>query len=285
MLKNKLMAYAKLTRCHRPVGFFLLLWPTLWGVWIASNGQPPLKIVIIFIAGVFIMRPAGCIINDIADRQFDGYVKRTKDRPLATGLVSLSEALVLFFGLILVALGLVLFLSTKTILLAATALILAIVYPFCKRFTYLPQLVLGMAWYIGILMPFTELQNAIPANAWLLYLSAVTWTVAFDAMYAMADKVDDLKIGIKSIVILFGRYDKVMIGLIQCLTYLLWLGFGLLSNLAIYYYIALFFILILFFYQHYLIRSNLPNACIQAFTNNNWVGAVIFMGILSSLSC
>lgn len=282
MLKNKCLAYWTLMRCHRPIGFFLLLWPTLWGLWIAGDGHPPWNIVLIFIAGVFVMRPAGCIINDIADRKFDGKVTRTKDRPLAAGEVTLTEAFLLFIGLLIIALCLVLFLNIATILLAIVALFLSTLYPFCKRFTFLPQVILGAAWYISVLMAFTAVQNTIPPVAWLIYISVIVWTVAYDTMYAMADRHDDVKIGIKSTAILFGSYDKLIVGLLQSVTWLSWLVIGWLLECSIYFYFSLFFVAILFIYQQCLIRNREPAACVFAFLNNNWVGAAMFIGITAS---
>ncbi len=272
----------QLMRWDRPIGFMLLLWPTLGALWIAGHGNPPWHLVLIFMAGVAVMRSAGCVINDVADQKFDGYVTRTKNRPLVRGTLSLKAALLLLIGLLSVAFSLMWQLNVQTQWLAVIAALLAIVYPFTKRFTYLPQLILGITWYIGILMSFTMIQQTIPKHGWVLYASMIVWTVVYDTCYALADRTDDVKIGIKSTAILFGPYDKVIIGLLQGLTWGLWLTLGQLLDCSGYYYIALGFVLALFGYQQYLIRHREPQACITAFLNNNWVGAVWFMGVIAS---
>jgi len=284
MFLRRLIAYAELMRLHRPIGIFLLLWPTVSGLWIATAGRPSLGLLLIFIAGVVIMRSAGCIINDIADRNFDGFVTRTKDRPLATGSVTLTEAFLLFIGLLVIAFLLVLMLNLKTIILAIVALMLAILYPFCKRFTYLPQLVLGMAWYIGVLMTFTATNHFfIPSDAWLLYLSTIIWTTAYDTMYALADREDDIKIGIKSMAVLMGSLDRPIIAGLQLLTWLCWLMLGVMNDFSTYYFLALIVILSMFGYQQILIYNRKPILCVAAFLHNNWVGAVLFIGIATSI--
>lgn len=283
MLKHKLMAYARLMRCHRPIGFFLLLWPTLWGLWLASQGRPSIPMLVIFVTGVFVMRSAGCIMNDFADRKFDIRVKRTRDRPLATGVVSITEASILGGVLLLVALYLVSFLNQATLLLAVIAVLLTAIYPFAKRWTFLPQCLLGIAWNMGVLMAFTAVQGSIPPYAYLLALSVLVWTVMFDSVYAMADKADDIAIDLKSTVILWGRYDKLMIGVLQLLVLGLWGILAITLDFLAYFMFALASVSMCFIYQQCLIRRRDPSMCIQAFLNNHWVGAILFIGIVTSM--
>ena len=279
-LLNRLGAYGRLMRLHRPIPILLLLWPTLWAVWVAGNGHPPLWIVSIFVLGVLTMRSAGCIVNDIADRRFDGHVVRTKDRPLITGEVSLKEAFALFAGLCLLAFGLVCLLNIMTIAIAIVALIISSIYPFTKRLFHFPQVVLGVGWYLGILMAFSAQLEMLPVSAWLIYVAAIVWTVAYDTMYAMADREDDLKIGVKSAAVLLKDWDRAVIGGLQLLMLgvLVILGQWKAFNMA--YYFALFVSLLFMGYQQFLIRGQEPKACINAFLNNHWVGLVIFMGII-----
>ncbi len=221
---NRIKQYALLMRLHRPIGSLLLLWPTLWALWIASNGRPNQFILFIFILGVLVMRSAGCVINDIADRHFDPHVARTRARPLAAGNIKLIEAIILFIVLCIIALTLVLQLNIFTIKLAFIGLALAIIYPFTKRFTYWPQLFLGAAYAWSIPMAFAAQTQHLPGLCWVLYFTAVLWPIAYDTMYAMVDKPDDLLIGIKSTAILFGDYDKIMVLFIQIsVLILLWL--------------------------------------------------------------
>lgn len=217
-LRERLAIYTQLTRFNKPIGSYLLLWPTLWALWIAADGVPPLSLLIIFIAGVFITRSAGCVINDYADRHIDGHVKRTAERPLALGLISSKEALMLFAGLMLLAFVLVLFTNRMTIWMSFGALALASLYPFMKRHTHLPQVVLGAAFGWAIPMAFTAVDETLPLVAWLIFLAKLLWTVAYDTMYAMVDRDDDIKIGVKSTAILFGKQDKRIIGLLQIAT-------------------------------------------------------------------
>lgn len=277
--KQKLIAFAKLMRLDRPIGILLLLWPTMWAVWIASNGQPPLNVLVVFTLGVILMRSAGCIINDFADRKFDGHVARTKQRPLVTGAVSSKQAIILFVSLCLIAFSLVLTLNLLTIQLSILAVIFGSIYPFMKRYTHLPQFVLGIAWYLGIPMAFAAILNTIPPITWLIYLAAIFWTVAYDTMYAMADREDDLKIGVKSTAILFASKDLFIIGVLQIIVLSLLALVGALQNLNIDYYACLFAGSCLLAYQQYLIKDRQPQACITAFLNNNWFGALIFIGI------
>lgn len=276
---NKMNALIAITRIKKPIGILLLLWPTCWGLWLAAQGFPPLKILLIFISGVIVMRSAGCIINDIADRHFDGKVDRTQDRPLATKQLSVLTALIAFAVLSLLGLFLVLQLNGQTILLAIIALVLAIIYPFMKRVMPIPQLILGLAWYIGILMAFTAILGHLSLLAWLLYLSAVIWSIIYDSMYAMCDRADDIKLGLKSSAILFGKFDKIILAFLQLLMLLLLVYIGRYQHLTWPYYVGLLLAAAFFVYQQYLIKDRLPKHCFKAFLNNHWVGCSIFLGI------
>ncbi len=280
MLRAKLHYYIQLTRLDKPIGIYLLLWPTCWALWIAAKGFPPLPIFIIFTLGVVLMRSAGCAINDYADRKFDGHVQRTKQRPLAAGLISPPEALAVFAVLSLTALLLALPLNTLTLAFSVVAVLLAASYPFMKRFHHLPQLHLGAAFSWAIPMAFTAINNQPPPlTAWLLFCANLSWTVAYDTMYAMVDRADDLKIGVKSTAILFGLYDRAVIGFLQIITLLLLIAVGSLEGLGAWYYLGLISAAALFGYQQRLIRQRIPALCFQAFLNNHWVGLVIFLGI------
>jgi 4-hydroxybenzoate polyprenyltransferase len=279
-LRQRLPLYLRLMRADKPIGTLLLLWPTLWALWIAAKGMPAWHLLFIFIAGTFLMRSAGCVINDFADRDFDGHVKRTAQRPLATGAVSKREALVLFATLCLLAFVLVLFTNTFTILLSFIAVALAALYPFMKRYTHLPQLVLGAAFGWGIPMAFAAQTGELPRGVWLLYIGNLLWTVAYDTFYAMVDRDDDLKIGIKSTAILFGEDDRTITGLLQATTIgVLWLA-GLQFQLGYWYYISLIGAAALFVHQQWLIRHRQREACFEAFLANNRVGALIFAGVV-----
>lgn len=282
MLREKLSAYWRLMRMDRPIGTLLLLWPTLWALWLAAQGQPNWPVLLVFVLGVVVMRAAGCVINDYADRHFDGHVKRTANRPLPSGDVRPSEARWLFVALVALAFFLVLTLNSLTIVLSLVALALAAVYPFMKRFTHLPQLVLGVAFGWSIPMAFAAQMNLLPLSCWLLLLANICWTVAYDTQYAMVDRDDDLRIGIKSTAILFGRFDKLIIGLLQLATLLLLVLVGVLSQLGSLYYWSLLACAALFVYQQQLLKERERDACFQAFLNNNYVGMVLFCGIASS---
>ncbi len=275
-----LINYAKLMRLHRPIGIWLLLWPTLWALWIAGQGRPHVKILLIFIAGTVIMRSAGCVINDIADRHFDGKVARTRDRPLVTGRLTVRTALCLFFILCAMALLLVLQLNSLTIELSLIALLLAIIYPFTKRITYWPQAVLGMAFAWSVPMAFAAQLNAIPWVCSLIYLLAVLWPLMYDTLYALVDRQDDVKIGIKSTAILFGAHARLMIGILQIIILILLIVLGLILKLPWIYFGSLVVAAGLNIYQQSLLRSSDPNAAFKAFQNNQWFGAVIFLGLL-----
>ena len=279
-LRERLASYAILVRLNRPIGILLLLWPALWALWIAGAGQPPWQVVLIFILGVTLMRSAGCAINDYADRHIDGRVERTRHRPLAVGAISPKEALGVFAVLSLVAFGLVLQLNRVTVLMSFVAVALAALYPFMKRYTHLPQLVLGMAFGWAIPMAFTALPGSVPPLGWLLFIAAVTWALIYDTEYAMVDREDDLKIGVKSTAILFGRHDRLMIGLLQlCMTGILILV-GVQAGLGGWYQAGVGAGLLLFLRQQYLLRRRDPAGAFRAFLDNNLYGMTIFAGLV-----
>lgn len=278
-LRERLDVYVNLTRFNRPIGSYLLLWPTLWALWIASEGIPDLKLIVIFTLGVFLTRSAGCVINDFADRKVDGHVKRTAQRPLATGKITAKEALLLFAALMLVAFGLVLLTNTMTILMSFGGLFLASLYPFMKRYTHLPQVVLGAAFGWAIPMAFTAVGEHIPLIAWVIYSAKLLWTVAYDTMYAMVDRDDDLKIGIKSTAILFGQYDKLIIAILLILTLILLVVAGFLAQLGGFYYLGLLGAVGCFVYQMRLIKDRERDPCFRAFLNNHYAGLSVFVGI------
>lgn len=277
---HRFFAYWQLMRLDRPIGTFLLLWPTLWSLWIASEGRPRLDLVIIFIAGTFIMRAAGCVINDFADRDFDGKVKRTRHRPIVTGRVSTKSAIALFMGLSVAAFMLVLMTNRLTIQLSFGGLALAFCYPFMKRHTYLPQVVLGAAFSWGIVMAYTAQTGELNSAIWILYIANLLWTVAYDTFYAMVDRDDDIKIGVKSTALLFGNNDRAITALLQAMTLVALMLVGNKFELGIYYFIGLLGAAGLFAYQQYLIRFRRREDCFKAFLNNNYVGLVIFVGLI-----
>ncbi|MGU5795151.1 4-hydroxybenzoate octaprenyltransferase [Aeromonas hydrophila] len=280
LTKERGLAYVQLARIDKPIGTLLLLWPTLWALWLAADGLPDLWTLLVFVVGVFLMRSAGCVINDYADRNFDGHVKRTAGRPLPMGKVKPREVLALFAVLALISFALVLTMNPLTIGLSFAALLLAVCYPFMKRYIPIPQLVLGMAFSWSIPMAYAAQANALPAVAWLVFLANLLWTIAYDTQYAMVDRDDDLKLGLKSSAILFGRHDKRIIGALQLLTLLILLLVGQLSELGSSYYWSLLATAALFVYQQRLIRERQREACFQAFLNNNYVGALIFAGVV-----
>ena len=272
--------YWRLMRLDKPVGTLLILWPTLWSLWLASEGEPRLKLTFIFVAGTLLMRAAGCVINDFADRHVDGQVARTLDRPLASGELRTSQALRLFFSLCFAAFLLVLLTNTLTIAMSLVGALLASIYPFLKRVTHLPQVWLGLAMNWGIVMAWTAVTGSLSREIWIFYLAAIFWTVAYDTCYAMVDREDDLRIGVKSIAILFGELDRLMIGVLQVLT-LCSLALGAKSfELGISFQIAVAIVACLFAYQQWLIRHRQRSACFRAFMNNRWVGLILFIGIL-----
>jgi 4-hydroxybenzoate polyprenyltransferase len=277
---ERLRHYIRLVRLDRPIGILLLLWPALWALWIAGEGYPDWEIVLIFVFGVVLMRSAGCAVNDYADRGIDGQVERTCERPLATGLVTPKEALAVFAVLSLLAFGLVLLLNWQTIMLSFVALALAASYPFMKRITNLPQLVLGMAFGMAVPMAFMAQTEGVSPVGWLLYVATVIWALVYDTEYAMVDRKDDLKIGVKSTAILFGEYDRLMIGLLQAAMLGILLLVGVKAGLGHYYYLGLGGATLSALYQQYLIRERQPEACFTAFLNNNFFGLSVFAGLL-----
>ena len=276
---DKFKQYLLLIRLNKPIGIFLLLWPTLWGLWIASEGFPNTQIMIVFLFGVFLMRSAGCILNDIIDKDFDKFVARTQNRPLASDKLSSIEAFIVAISLIFIAFLLVLTTNTLTVQLSFVAIILAGTYPFLKRHTYLPQFFLGLTFGWSIPMAFAATTNSIPKIAWLLLIANILWVVVYDTIYAMIDREDDLKIGIKSTAILFDDADRFIIGLIQSLVLIALIVIGQQASLNTIYYFSLIIGGCLFLYQLYLIRNRDPKKCMQAFLNNNWFGLVVFIGL------
>lgn len=280
--QNKLLAYHRLMRTDKPIGALLLLWPTLWALWMATPGVPPFTILLVFVAGVWLMRAAGCVVNDYADRKFDGHVKRTAHRPLPSGAVSEKEARILFAVLVLLSFLLVLTLNTMTILLSVAGLGLAWVYPFMKRYTHLPQVVLGAAFGWAIPMAFAAVSESVPLSCWLMFLANILWAVAYDTEYAMVDRDDDLKIGVKSTAILFGRYDKLIIGLLQLGVVAIMLLLGVLNDLGGLWYGSIAVAAGLFVWQQKMIAKRERDACFRAFMNNNYVGLALFIGLALS---
>ncbi len=275
-------AYWQLARMDKPIGTLLLLWPTLWALWLASAGQPDWWALLVFTLGVFLMRSAGCVINDYADRHVDGHVKRTAQRPLPAGRLTTRQALLFFAALVGLSFLLVLTLNRFTIVLSLVGLLLAVLYPFMKRVTHLPQLVLGLAFSWSIPMAWAAVTADLAWSTWLLFMANATWTVAYDTYYAMVDRDDDVRIGVKSTAILFGRYDLRIIALLQLATLLLLLLVGWLQALPWPFYGSLLIAAGLFAQQGWSARGRDRDACFRAFLANNWVGAVIFLGIFLS---
>ncbi|MDN3615496.1 MAG: 4-hydroxybenzoate octaprenyltransferase [Vibrio gallaecicus] len=280
MLATKAKAYWQLTRMDRPIGTLLLLWPTLWALVIAAEGMPSINVLIVFILGVFLMRSAGCVINDFADRKVDGHVKRTKNRPLPSGVVTSKEAIGLFLFLAVVSFLLVLTMNPLTVKLSFAGIGLAFIYPFMKRFTHLPQLFLGLAFSWAIPMAWAAQTNELPSIVWFIFAINALWTIAYDTQYAMVDRDDDLKIGIKSTAILFGRFDKLTIGLLQLITLAMLIALGMHYQLGDSFYWSLLVVGSLFVYQQHLMRHRDRDLCFQAFLNNNYVGMAITAGLL-----
>jgi len=277
---SKMAAYSRLMRIDKPIGSLLLLWPTLWALWLAGRQAPPLNVLLVFVLGVFFMRAAGCVVNDFADRKIDGFVKRTRERPLPSGAVTPREAKLLFAGLVLISFALVLTMNSMTIWLSLGGLGLAWLYPFMKRYTHLPQVVLGAAFGWAIPMGWAAVSESVPLTCWLLFLANICWTVAYDTQYAMVDRDDDLKIGVKSTAILFGRYDKLIIGLLQLATLCLMALVGWQLHLNGIFYWSVLVAGVFFVHQQKLIARRRRELCFKAFLNNNWVGLVLFMGVV-----
>lgn len=280
---NHIAQYKQLMRVDRPIGTYLVAWPALWALWLAAGGMPALHLIIVFVLGAFLMRSAGCVINDFADRNIDGHVERTQHRPLATGSVSPKETLQLFIVLCICAALLLVFTNRLTALLAFGAVMLAALYPFTKRFTHFPQVILGMAFSWAIPMAFAAQSNTLPVIIIPLYIAVVLWVVAYDTCYAMVDRDDDIKIGVKSTAVLFGRYDKLIIALLQAAFILLLIYIGLVLPMGLAYFIAVGIATGLCTYQQLIIRQREKSQCFAAFLNNNYVGAVIFIGIAIDL--
>lgn len=278
-MKNRARHFWLLARFDKPIGTLILLYPALWALWIASDGKPDFRVLTVITLGVIVMRAAGCVINDYADRDFDPHVERTKLRPIAAGNVTPKEALIFFTVLCLFAFGLVLLLNTFTILLSFVGAFLAATYPFMKRYTQLPQAYLGVAFGWAVPMSFSAQLNEIPFVAWILYLAVILWALVYDTMYAMVDKEDDLKIGVKSTAILFGHYDRQIMGALQILILLLLFSIGKIQHLGGFYYLSLIGAAGFSIYQQKLIFHREKSACFKAFLNNNWFGLIIFVGL------
>jgi 4-hydroxybenzoate polyprenyltransferase len=281
-LKRKINAYERLMRLDKPIGILLLMWPTLWALLLAGEGQPNWQVAIIFIIGVVLMRSAGCVMNDVADRHFDGHVERTKNRPIVMGEVSVKEALFLASGLILAAFVLVCFLNKMTVLLSIAALFLAATYPLTKRFLVIPQAYLGIAFGVSIPMAFAALQNQIPANAWWLMLANIFWAIAYDTEYAMVDRNDDIKIGIKSSALFFGQYDVVAILCCYACMLGIFINLGQTKNFNSYYFLGITVTGLLVVWQYKMIKNRNRTNCFKAFLANNWIGLVLLMSLMSA---
>lgn len=274
-------AYWRLMRFDKPIGILLLLWPTMWALWIAGAGRPSLKNILVFGAGVVLMRAAGCIMNDVADRNFDPQVARTRSRPLAAGELTVRQALGMFMILMLLAFLLVLLTNALTVKLAFAGAALAASYPFFKRVTHLPQVVLGFAFGWGIVMAFAAETNHVPAVAWWLLTINITWSIIYDTLYAMVDREDDISVGVKSTAILFGRHDLLVLRLLKLLMLALLVNVGLMLEMAWPWFLAIAVVAGLFVLQQYWARNREPEACFRAFMNNNWVGLALFAGLLA----
>ncbi len=277
---QRLQPFWELMRWHKPVGIFLLLWPTLWALWLAAGGVPPLGTLLVFVLGTALMRACGCVINDYADRNFDGAVARTKARPLATGAVTPKQAVQIFIGLALICFALVLSQNTLTIYLSFVAIVIASAYPFMKRHTYFPQVVLGAAFAWAIPMAFAAVTDSVPAVAWLLYFSTLLWVLAYDTLYGMVDREDDKKIGIKSTAILFGDADIMMVSLIHAMALLGLLMVGLRAELGAPYFVGWSVALLIVIAQMLLARQCKPADCFRAFQWNNYYGAALTIGLM-----
>jgi len=279
-IRERLEQYYYLVRLDRPIGTFLLLWPTLWALWIASHGKPDPLVLFVFIVGTVLMRSAGCAINDYADRNIDAHVQRTRQRPIATGKVSSKEALLVFCVLALIAFALVLLLNRLTIYLSFGGVLLAAVYPFSKRYTNLPQVVLGMTFAWAVPMAFAAQTDTLPKEAWLIYVITVVWAVIYDTMYAMVDREDDLQIGVKSTAILFGEADKAILFILQLMMFAGLYLLGKQAGLGKAYYLGVGIAALFALYHQFLIRHREPARCLRAFLSNNWLGMILFIGIV-----
>ena len=280
MTTAKVRAYWHLMRMNKPIGTLLLLWPTMWALIIAAQGIPNIEVLFVFVLGVVLMRAAGCVINDFADRNVDGHVQRTQHRPLPTGIISAREAVSLFVALAILSFVLVLTMNPLTIQLSFIGIVLAFIYPFMKRYTHLPQLFLGLAFSWAIPMAWAAQANELPPVMWFVFVMNALWTIAYDTQYAMVDREDDLNIGIKSSAILFGRFDKMIIGALQLTMLLMLIALGMWYSLGDSFYWCLLLVGALFVFQQHLIRHRERDLCFQAFINNNYVGMVITIGLL-----
>ena len=278
---EKLHLYAQLIRFDKPIGSYLLLWPALWALAISGNGAPDGWVLFVFVCGVFLMRSAGCAINDYADRDIDLHVARTRDRPLTSGKMTSREALAVFAVLGLLAFLLVLTLNQLTIWLSFGGIVLAASYPFMKRYHYLPQVHMGAAFGWSVPMAYAAQTDSLPKMAWLLYVATVVWAVAYDTIYSMVDRDEDISIGVKSTAILFGEYERLLIGLFQVLFVLAMLLVGIDLGFSGIYFAALLLATLLLIYQQFLINDRIPEHCFMAFLNNHWVGAIVFAGIMA----
>ena len=277
-------AYISLMRLNKPIGILLLLWPTYWSLFLSANGWPDIDLLVIFTLGVIIMRTAGCIINDYADRNIDKHIARTQDRPLTTGEISTKKALLLFSLLIVIAFCLVLLTNTLTVQLSIGAVALATIYPFTKRWTHLPQLVLGAAFGMSVPMAFSAQTGLIPYSAGLVFLATIVWTLIYDTLYAMADRDEDLKIGVKSTAILFAKYDQIAITLLQILLIIIFIAIGKTFNLDLIYYFSLIIITFFMIYHQFLMKKRQNEQYFKAFINNNYIGMTAFAGIFLSVT-
>jgi len=276
--------YARLMRLDKPVGIYLLLWPTLWALFLAADGWPKLDLLLIFTLGVVLMRSAGCVINDYADRNIDKFIERTQYRPITSGEISATNALKIFFGLTSFAFGLVLLTNLLTMQLAVVAALLAILYPFTKRWTHLPQFVLGTAFAMSVPMAFAATNNFIPASAWWIFAATIIWTVIYDTMYAMSDREEDIKIGVKSTAILFESYDRLILGLLQIALILVFFKISEIFKMSIFFDISILLASTLMVYHQFLIKNREKTVCFKAFLHNNYIGMVIFIGIALSVA-
>ena len=277
-------AYFRLMRLNKPIGIYLLLWPTYWALFLSAGGWPDIDLLIIFTFGVIITRSAGCVINDYADREIDKHIARTRDRPITAGEISPKAALLLFIALGLVAFALVLLTNTLTIKISFIALALAVLYPFTKRWTNLPQLILGLAFAMSVPMAFSAQTGTVPASAGWIFLATVLWTLIYDTLYAMADRDEDLKIGVKSTAILFAKYDQIFITLLQILLMIVFIKIGNLFDLGAFYDISLIIILLFMIYHQFLIKKRQKMDYFKAFINNHFIGMTVFFGIFLSIA-
>jgi len=277
-------AYFRLMRLNKPIGIYLLLWPTYWALFLSAGGWPDIDLLIIFTFGVIITRSAGCVINDYADREIDKHIARTRDRPITTGEISPKAALLLFFALGLAAFALVLLTNTLTIKISFIALALVVLYPFTKRWTNLPQLILGLAFAMSVPMAFSAQTGTVPASAGWIFLATVLWTLIYDTLYAMADRDEDLKIGVKSTAILFAKYDQIFITLLQILLMIVFIKIGNLFDLGAFYDISLIIILLFMIYHQFLIKKRQKTGYFKAFINNHFIGMTVFFGIFLSIA-